>query len=173
MIAPEQSRAARGMLGWGQKTLAARASVGIVTVRQFEAGAQRPQRATLHVIQRAFEDAGINFIDADGEHGPGVRCASLRDNVSAKSKNGNGTAERRTPDQLLRELVAYVEAPVGCPFVLAEWNDTPNWSVGCGKLETSKMGRYYEKVALLRASDPNVDWSSVGPPNGGHRMVWR
>ena len=64
MITPEQCRAARGLLDWSQGDLADKAAVGIVTVRQFEAGANAPRRATLDVIRRAFEAAGVEFTDA-------------------------------------------------------------------------------------------------------------
>jgi len=72
MITPEQCRAARGLLDWSQAELADKAAVGIVTVRQFEAGAHAPRRATLDVIRRAFESAGVEFIDQNGG-GPGLR----------------------------------------------------------------------------------------------------
>jgi transcriptional regulator with XRE-family HTH domain len=72
MITAEQCRAARGLLDWSQAELADRAGVGIVTVRQFEAGAHEPRRATLDVIKRAFESAGVEFIDQNGG-GPGLR----------------------------------------------------------------------------------------------------
>ena len=72
MITPEQSRAARGLLDWNQQDLAKEAGVGIVTVHQLEAGTSRPRRATLQVIKRAFETAGVEFIDENGG-GPGVR----------------------------------------------------------------------------------------------------
>ena len=72
MITAEQCRAARGLLDWSQAELADRAGVGIVTVRQFEAGAHEPRRATLNVIKRAFESAGVEFIDQNGG-GPGLR----------------------------------------------------------------------------------------------------
>jgi hypothetical protein len=39
---------------------------------QLEAGASQPRRATLEVIRRAFEVAGVEFIDENGG-GPGVR----------------------------------------------------------------------------------------------------
>jgi predicted transcriptional regulator len=77
MITPEQCRAARGLLDWGQQDLADKAAVGVVTVRQFEGRANEPRRSTLNVIRRAFEDAGVDFIDQNGG-GPGVR---LRDPV--------------------------------------------------------------------------------------------
>jgi len=72
MITPAQSRAARGLLGWSQQVLADVAGVGIVTVHQFEAGISEPRRATLQVIRNAFEQSGIEFIDANGG-GVGVR----------------------------------------------------------------------------------------------------
>ena len=72
MITPSQCRAARGLLDWTQQELADRARVGIVTVRQFEAGLNEPRRATLEVIKRALEAAGIEFIQENGG-GPGVR----------------------------------------------------------------------------------------------------
>ena len=43
-----------------------------MTVRQFEAGDVAPRRATLQVIQQAFELAGVALIEGDGG-GPGVR----------------------------------------------------------------------------------------------------
>jgi transcriptional regulator with XRE-family HTH domain len=72
MITREQCRAARGLLDWSQADLAEAALIGIVTVRQFETGAHEPRRLTLHAIRRAFEEAGVEFIDGDG-NGSGVK----------------------------------------------------------------------------------------------------
>jgi transcriptional regulator with XRE-family HTH domain len=72
MFTPGQCRAARGLLGWSQQQLAQRARVGIVTVHQLEAGLSQPRRATLDVIQRAFEAVGIEFTNGDQ---PGVRIS--------------------------------------------------------------------------------------------------
>lgn len=80
MVTPGQCRAARGLLGWNQQELARRARVGIVTVHQLETGVSHPRRATLDVIQRAFELAGVKFIDENGG-GPGVR---LRERLPKK-----------------------------------------------------------------------------------------
>jgi predicted transcriptional regulator len=71
-MTPAQCRAARGLLDWTQQELAHRAGVGIVTVRQVEAGTTEPRRATIDVIQRALTTAGVQFIDENGG-GPGVR----------------------------------------------------------------------------------------------------
>jgi transcriptional regulator with XRE-family HTH domain len=72
MITPAQCRAARGLLNWTQDDLAAKAEVGVVTVRQFEADKGSPRKATLSVIRQAFEYAGVVFIAQNGG-GPGVR----------------------------------------------------------------------------------------------------
>ena len=77
LITAPQCRAARGLLNWTQQNLADRAGVGIVTVRQFEGAANEPRRATLEVIRRAFEAAGVEFIDENGG-GPGVRLRKTR-----------------------------------------------------------------------------------------------
>ena len=77
MITSAQCRAARGLLDWTQQDLAERAGVGIVTVRQVEAGVSEPRRATLEVIRRALEGAGVEFIDENGG-GTGVRLRQRR-----------------------------------------------------------------------------------------------
>ncbi len=74
MISAAQCRAARGLLGWTQQRLATAAKVGVVTVRQFESGATQPHNATLDVIVRAFEAAGVEFTDGDA---PGVKLHAV------------------------------------------------------------------------------------------------
>lgn len=67
MITLEQCRAARGWLGWTQQDLAAKARVGLSTVRDFEAGRRTPIANNLEAIRRALEGDGIQFVfDADG-----------------------------------------------------------------------------------------------------------
>jgi transcriptional regulator with XRE-family HTH domain len=77
MISPAQCRAARGLLDWKQQDLAREAEVGIVTIRQLEAGSNQPRRATLVVIRQALEAAGVEFIDENGG-GVGVRFLEAR-----------------------------------------------------------------------------------------------
>jgi hypothetical protein len=59
------------------------AGIGIVTVRQLEAGVNVPRRATLEVVRRAFETFGVEFIDEDGG-GPGVRLRKASKQKSRK-----------------------------------------------------------------------------------------
>ena len=77
MLTDAQCRAARGLLDWSQLDLAKQAGVGIVTIRQLEAGTHEPRRATLDVVRRALETAGILFIDENGG-GAGVRLRKAR-----------------------------------------------------------------------------------------------
>ena len=72
MLTAAQCRAARGLIAWSQQELAAAAGVGVVTIHQLEAESSRPRKATLDVIRRAFEAAGVEFIAENGG-GAGVR----------------------------------------------------------------------------------------------------
>ncbi|TGE01963.1 helix-turn-helix transcriptional regulator [Methylobacterium nonmethylotrophicum] len=71
-MTPAQSRAARGLLKWTQDDLAREAKVSVVTVRNFENEKSNPQRATVEVMKRCIEAAGIELISANGG-GHGVR----------------------------------------------------------------------------------------------------
>jgi transcriptional regulator with XRE-family HTH domain len=67
-----QSKMARAALGWSTSELAKRAQVGVATVNRFETGQAIPIPSTLAAIQRAMEDAGVQFIPENGG-GAGVR----------------------------------------------------------------------------------------------------
>ena len=61
-----QCRAARALLNWTQSQLAAAAGVGLSTVKMYEIGRKQPMRQNLEAMQRALEDAGVEFIDDRG-----------------------------------------------------------------------------------------------------------
>ncbi|WP_426315301.1 helix-turn-helix domain-containing protein [Methylobacterium fujisawaense] len=65
-MTPEQSRAARGWLDWGQAELAAAASVSLSTVRDYEKGRRIPIANNLAAMRSALEAQGIAFLD-DGK----------------------------------------------------------------------------------------------------------
>lgn len=73
-ITSDQVRAARGLLNLSGSDLAKLANVGLSTIRRIEkpGGDEAAIPATLSAIRRALEDAGVEFIDANGS-GPGVR----------------------------------------------------------------------------------------------------
>jgi len=57
---------ARAAVGWGVRDLAAKSGISFSTVTRFENGATTPNGATLQVIRRAFEDAGVEFLPSGG-----------------------------------------------------------------------------------------------------------
>jgi DNA-binding transcriptional regulator YiaG len=66
---PEQSRAARAWLDWSQDELAAKASVSLSTVRDFEKGRRVPIANNLTAMRVALEAGGISFLDDGGTCG--------------------------------------------------------------------------------------------------------
>jgi ribosome-binding protein aMBF1 (putative translation factor) len=68
-MSPEQSRAARAWLDWSQGELAAKASVSLSTVRDFEKGRRDPIANNLKAMEVALETAGISFVDNVGASG--------------------------------------------------------------------------------------------------------
>jgi transcriptional regulator with XRE-family HTH domain len=67
VMTPEQSRAARGWLGWSQQELATRAGIAKNTVHQFEAKLRTPTPNNLAALRRAVEAAGVRLVfDRDG-----------------------------------------------------------------------------------------------------------
>lgn len=53
-------------MDWSQQDLANASKIGNATIRNFEGGNSGPQHATLNVLQRALEAAGIEFINHSG-----------------------------------------------------------------------------------------------------------
>ena len=68
-MSPEQSRAARAWLDWSQDELAAKASVSLSTVRDFEKGRRVPIANNLTAMRAALESAGIAFVDEGATSG--------------------------------------------------------------------------------------------------------
>ena len=62
VMSPEQSRAARGWLGWSQDEFAKQANVALRTVASFERGEIIPRPNNIAAMQRAIQDAGIRLV---------------------------------------------------------------------------------------------------------------
>jgi transcriptional regulator with XRE-family HTH domain len=73
-IVPAQCWMARTALGWGVRDLARAAEVSPDTVMRFERGDEL-KAATVEMIQRTLEEAGVIFID-ENQGGPGIRLRS-------------------------------------------------------------------------------------------------
>lgn len=58
-----QIKAARKLLGWTQQDLAERAHIDRRTVANIEMGKHTPFRSTQSSIRRAFEAAGLEFVE--------------------------------------------------------------------------------------------------------------
>jgi DNA-binding XRE family transcriptional regulator len=65
-LTPAQCRAARGLVDWTQERLGAEAEISPFTIRNFEGGKTQPNRATLDVLRRALERAGVEFLGDSG-----------------------------------------------------------------------------------------------------------
>lgn len=65
-ITSEQSKAARSLLNWNQRTLAQKANVGLSTVADFESKKRNPIKNNLDAIKSAFEEFNIEFIENTG-----------------------------------------------------------------------------------------------------------
>ena len=74
MITSSQIRAARSLIKWTGKDLAAASGVAFSTLMRLETGDGVPsaQAKTLDSIQKAFQKAGVEFIGSP-EEGAGVR----------------------------------------------------------------------------------------------------
>ncbi|WP_375243377.1 helix-turn-helix domain-containing protein [Sphingomonas parapaucimobilis] len=75
MIAPDQCRAARALLGWSAQQVADAGRIGIATIKRFESG-QPVQTVTVERVQACLQAAGVVFIESgqpSTSGGAGVR----------------------------------------------------------------------------------------------------
>ncbi|MAS06774.1 MAG: transcriptional regulator [Ahrensia sp.] len=75
VITGSQIRAARGLLNWSAVELAERVSMSRNTINRLETHDDIPpsRSQSLIEIRQCLEDAGVEFIEANKEGGPGVR----------------------------------------------------------------------------------------------------
>lgn len=71
-LTPSLSRAARALLDFEIADLVKRSGVPKTIIAEFEKGGRPPQRQDLAALRLALEEAGILFLDDDG-NGPGLR----------------------------------------------------------------------------------------------------
>jgi DNA-binding XRE family transcriptional regulator len=71
MITGQQVKGARRLLRWTQDALAAEVRVSPTTIAHFEAGRRQPSLLTVSTLQRALEEAGVEFVE--GEPGAKLR----------------------------------------------------------------------------------------------------
>jgi predicted transcriptional regulator len=75
MISAEQIRAARALIGWKQTDLAKASGVSEISIKNIERGVTDPRSSTVAALQRAFEKAGVVFLEPGDirDGGEGVR----------------------------------------------------------------------------------------------------
>jgi hypothetical protein len=79
MISPKQMKAARALLEWDQRALAAASRLSLPTIQRMETlGLERSSAGNVERVQKALETAGVQFIEPNGG-GRGVR---LRDRTA-------------------------------------------------------------------------------------------
>jgi hypothetical protein len=73
-ITSEQVRAARALIRWEQRDLAATSKVSLPSIKRLETtpGPLAAQARTIEALRSALEAAGVEFIPENGS-GPGVR----------------------------------------------------------------------------------------------------
>jgi transcriptional regulator with XRE-family HTH domain len=78
-ISSEQVRAARALLRWEQKDLAAASKISLPAIKRMETvrGPLAAQARSIEAIRAAFIGAGVIFVEENGE-GPGVRLRKGR-----------------------------------------------------------------------------------------------
>jgi transcriptional regulator with XRE-family HTH domain len=77
MITARQIRAARALLGWSQQQLADRAIISLNALVRLERGSVDSRVSTLRSVQKALQQAGVEFLDPD-DKGEGVRLKNPR-----------------------------------------------------------------------------------------------
>jgi transcriptional regulator with XRE-family HTH domain len=77
MLTSDQVRAARALIRWSARELAAKAKVSLPTIQRIEAADGLPSTSvkTLMSIKTALETAGVEFMNGDF---PGVRLRPKR-----------------------------------------------------------------------------------------------
>jgi transcriptional regulator with XRE-family HTH domain len=84
VITREQLKMARAALGWNVIVTGAHAGIAANTVSRYENG-RDAYGSSLVKLRRAFEKAGLAFIDGNGE-GPGVRFKKTPSEVKKRRR---------------------------------------------------------------------------------------
>jgi transcriptional regulator with XRE-family HTH domain len=91
-LSPGQCRAARALLDWQQLDLSRHSKVSQKSIADFERGRTTPWARTLDDLRRAFEAAGIEFLDAvDNVRGMGVQMRAGLKPITRTTTQGDAT----------------------------------------------------------------------------------
>jgi len=82
VLTPEQSKAARGWLGWSQAELAKRAHLSLRTLQAFEKGEKTPIANNIAAIRAAIEAAGVRLLFDDKGEAAGIARSDTEGDVT-------------------------------------------------------------------------------------------
>lgn len=72
VITPAQIRAARSLAGWSQKELSEHCGLSEIAIKNIERGRSDPRSSTLAAIVKAFDEAGVVFLQPGDMRGGGA-----------------------------------------------------------------------------------------------------
>lgn len=150
-MTPAQCRAARGLIRWNQDDLAREAAVSVVTVRNFENEKSAPQRASLEVMQRALEAAGVQFTNG-GQPGVRMKVATM------------------PLEQFLNTLSLYEHNRLRSKSVHVPGEAQPKFGFAFVYKDTTGVSLMLESKVLGRASWKRNGISFDPPLNGGQLL---
>ena len=107
MITTAQIRGARGILNWSQGDLSDRTDISATSIGSIENGLTQARESTLTIIQKTFEDAGIEFLPNDGIRKKSVSVDILRGREGFQSFSERVYAVAQTDERVI--LQAFVD----------------------------------------------------------------
>ncbi|WP_246191190.1 helix-turn-helix domain-containing protein [Aureimonas leprariae] len=78
-MTPSECRSARLLLGWSQLRLSEASGTDAAAIRDFETGRLPPKEGNVAALQRALQDAGVEFVSEIGG-GTGVKLTVSKGN---------------------------------------------------------------------------------------------
>lgn len=118
-IGARQIKAARALLDWSQDDLACATKLSIATIRKLELGFISPRVSTTSILRKALEEAGIEFMDAEGvrRRQEEIRiyqgadgCSSLFEDIASTTRKNGGDFLAVTPSALALAYLFGAEA---------------------------------------------------------------
>ena len=161
-----QCRAARALIGWSQDQLSQASKVAKATIASFEAALRYPQQRTLDEIQKALEEAGIEFTNG-GQ--PGVRLKPQ----SMKGQTMLSTLESlqivSSSDLSVRLRTFDGEFPVNVVVERSAIDDRFGLSASTKQLRRDIVAANLETIAKIAAERHRRRMWSEGQSNWGGR----
>lgn len=89
MLIVSMIRAARGVLGWSQSTLAKRSGLSLIALARLESNVTSPRLSTVSRLKAAIEEAGTQVIEEQSSGGFTLQVSARAIGVAAKNASRN------------------------------------------------------------------------------------